>query len=154
MRSVDEWLGGYSQDHRNPVNVVIHWVCVPLILWTAIALLWTIPVPAALGRTGLWAGVAMFAAMLFYWRLSRPLAFGMLLVFVVCGLVSEALYRALDATALIEVAVAIFVLAWIAQFVGHHIEGRRPAFLTDLAYLLIGPAWLVAKLMRRIGIAY
>ncbi len=154
MRSTNEWLGGYSEDHRNPVNVFIHWICVPLILWTAIALLWTIPVPAALGRAGLWAGIAMFAAMVFYLRLSRPLAFGMLLVFVVCGLVSEALYRAIGATALIELAVAIFVLAWIAQFVGHHIEGRRPAFLTDLAYLLIGPAWLVAKVLRRIGIAY
>ena len=49
-REVDRWLGNYSEDHRNPANIVIHWICVPLILWTVIALLWVIPVPALLGR--------------------------------------------------------------------------------------------------------
>jgi len=48
----------------------------------------------------------------------------------------------------------VFVVAWVAQFVGHKVEGKRPSFLTDLAYLLIGPAWIVAKVMRRLGIAY
>ena len=50
-------------------------------------------------------------------------------------------------------AIGVFVVAWIAQFVGHKVEGKRPSFLTDLAYLLIGPAWIVAKIMRRVGIA-
>ncbi|MGH8042278.1 MAG: DUF962 domain-containing protein [Rudaea sp.] len=154
MRSINEWLEGYGADHRNRANIVIHWICVPLILWTVIALLWIVPVPAVLGRAGLWAGVAMFGAMLFYLRLSRPLALGMFVVFVVFGLITETLYRALGASSLLWLAVAVFVLTWIAQFVGHHVEGRRPAFLTDLAYLLIGPAWLVAKLMRRFGVAY
>jgi uncharacterized membrane protein YGL010W len=154
MRSINEWLGGYSQDHRNPINILIHWICVPLILWTVIAALWVVPVPAALGRAGLWAGLAIFAAMLFYLRLSRSLAFGMLAAFVLLGAVTEALYRVLGPATLLWAALVVFVAAWIAQFVGHHIEGRRPAFLTDLAYLLIGPAWLVAKIMRRLGIAY
>ena len=48
-------------------------------------------------------------------------------------------------------AVGVFVAAWIGQFIGHQFEGRRPSFLTDLAYLLIGPAWLMAKLLRRLG---
>ena len=153
-REVDRWLGNYSEDHRNSTNILIHWICVPLILWTAIALLWVLPVPLVLGRAGLWAGVAMFFALTFYLRLSRPLGFGMLAAFVVLGLVTEALYRVLGATTLLWLAVGVFVLAWIAQFVGHHIEGRRPAFFTDLVYLLIGPAWIVAKIMRRLGIAY
>ena len=153
-REVDRWLGNYSEDHRNPTNILIHWICVPLILWTVIALLWTVPVPPMLGRAGLWAGVAMFAALSFYLRLSRPLCAGMFVLFVVLGLVTEGLYRTLGPTTLLWSAIAAFVLAWIAQFVGHHIEGRRPAFLTDLAYLLIGPAWIVAKIMRRVGIAY
>ena len=153
-REVDRWLGNYSEDHRNSTNILIHWICVPLILWTAIALLWVLPVPVVLGRAGLWAGVAMFFALTFYLRLSRPLGFGMLAAFVVLGLVTEALYRVLGATTLLWLAVGVFVLAWIAQFVGHHIEGRRPAFFTDLVYLLIGPAWIVAKIMRRLGIAY
>jgi uncharacterized membrane protein YGL010W len=152
-REVDRWLGNYSEDHRNPTNVLIHWICVPLILWSVIALLWVVPVPAILGRPGFWAGMGMFAALVFYLRLSRPLCLGMLVLFVVLGLITEYLYRALGATNLMWLAIGVFVLAWIAQFVGHHIEGRRPAFFTDLAYLLIGPAWIVAKIMRRFGVA-
>jgi uncharacterized membrane protein YGL010W len=90
----------------------------------------------------------------FYLRLSRPLGFGMLAAFVLLGLITEALYRVLGATTLLWLEIGVFVVAWIAQFVGHHIEGRRPAFFTDLVYLLIGPAWIVAKIMRRLGIAY
>ncbi len=153
-REVERWLGNYSEDHRNPVNILIHWICVPAILWTVIALLWVLPVPSLLGRTGLWAALAMFAAFVFYLRLSRALAFGMLAVFVVFGVISEALYRALGPGMLIWMAVALFVIAWIGQFIGHKIEGRKPSFLTDLAYLLIGPAWIVAKIMRRLGVAY
>jgi uncharacterized membrane protein YGL010W len=153
-REVDRWLGNYSEDHRNSTNILIHWICVPLILWTAVALLWVVPVPAALGRVGLWAGVAMFFALSFYLRLSRPLGFAMVAAFIVLGLITEGLYRVLGAQQLLWLAVVVFVLAWIAQFVGHKIEGKRPSFLTDMAYLLIGPAWLVAKIMRRLGIAY
>ncbi len=153
-RDVDRWLGNYSEDHRNPTNIVVHWICVPLILWTAVALLWVVPVPAVIGRPGLWAGVAMFFALSFYLRLSRPLGFAMLIAFVALGLITEGLYRAIGPTNLMWLAIAVFVLAWVAQFVGHKIEGKKPSFLTDVAYLLIGPAWLVAKIMRRIGVAY
>ncbi len=153
-REVDRWLGNYSEDHRNPTNILVHWICVPLILWTVIALLWVMPVPAVIGRPGFWAGVAMFFALTFYLRLSRPLGFAMLLAFVALGLITEFLYRALGPMNLLWLAIAVFVLAWIAQFVGHKIEGKKPSFLTDIAYLLIGPAWIVAKLMRRAGIAY
>jgi len=153
-REVDRWLGNYSEDHRNPTNILIHWICVPLILWTVIALLWVVPVPAAIGRPGLWAGVAMFAAMMFYLRLSRALAFGMLAAFALLGLTTEALYRTLGPLPLMWLAIGVFVLAWIAQFLGHKIEGKRPSFLTDMAYLLIGPAWIVAKLMRKLGISF
>ena len=153
-REVDRWLGNYSEDHRNGTNILIHWICVPLILWTVIALLWTVPVPALLGRAGLWAGVAMFAALSFYLRLSRALGLAMFVAFVALGIVTEALYRSLGPSLLIWLAVGVFVIAWIAQFIGHHVEGRRPAFFTDLVYLLIGPAWIVAKIMRKLGISY
>ena len=153
-REVDRWLGNYAEDHRNPTNILIHWICVPLILWTVIALLWVVPVPASLGRPGLWAGVAMFLAFAFYMRLSRTLAFAMLAVFVVFGLVTEGLYRVLGPSGLLWLAVGVFVAAWVAQFIGHQIEGKRPSFLTDLAYLLIGPVWLAAKVLRRVGVSY
>ena len=153
-REVDRWLGNYSEDHRNPTNILVHWICVPLILWTVIALLWVVPVPAIIGRAGFWAGVAMFFALTFYMRLSRPLGFAMLIAFIALGVITEFLYRALGPMNLLWLAIGVFVLAWVAQFVGHKIEGKKPSFLTDVAYLLIGPAWIVAKIMRRAGIAY
>jgi uncharacterized membrane protein YGL010W len=154
MRSVNEWFGSYSADHQDPTNRLIHWICVPAILWAVIAAMWLIPVPATIGRAGFWCGLAMVGAFAFYWRLSRPLGAAMFVVFVVFGLVTELLYRTLGPAQLLWLALGVFVAAWIGQFLGHRIEGRRPSFFTDLAYLLIGPAWLTGKLMRRIGIAY
>jgi len=73
---------------------------------------------------------------------------------VVMSLITEGLYRVLGPANLGWLALAVFVVAWIGQFVGHHIEGRRPSFFTDIQYLLIGPAWLMSKVFRRVGIAY
>ena len=154
MTPLTTWFDHYSGDHRNPINQRVHVIAVPAILWSVIALLWTIPVPATIARPGLWAGLAMAATLIFYWRLSRRLAFGMLLLFIACGASSAALRVAYGTPTLLWIAVAVFVTAWIGQFVGHRIEGRRPSFLTDLVYLLIGPLWVLAKGYRRIGLGY
>jgi len=154
MRTVNDWFGSYSADHQNPTNRLIHWICVPAILWSAIAALWVIPVPSSIGKPGLWCALLMVAALSFYWRLSRPLGAAMIVFFVALAALTYALYGLLGPHELLWLAIAVFVIAWIGQFIGHMIEGRRPSFFTDLAYLLIGPAWLVGKVMRRIGIAY
>lgn len=154
MRSIDDWFDSYGKDHRHPINRLIHWICVPAILWAVIAGMWLLPVSPRIGRPGFWCGLAMVAAFAFYWRLSRPLGAAMLAVFVLFGLATEGLYRLLGPQTLLWLAIGVFVVAWVGQFVGHRIEGRRPTFLTDLCYLLIGPAWLAAKIMRRLGISY
>ncbi|HEX7342108.1 MAG TPA: Mpo1-like protein [Rhodanobacteraceae bacterium] len=154
MRNIHEWFQSYGSDHRHPTNQAIHWVCVPVILWCVIALLWVIPVPAGMLRQGAWSVLAMFVTFLFYQRLSRRIGWVMAVVFIVLALITAGLYQGIGTFGLLWLAVALFVLAWIGQFIGHHIEGRRPSFLTDLAYLLIGPAWLAGKLMRRAGWSY
>lgn len=153
-RPLDRWFAHYSDDHRNPVNQRIHVWCVPLIVWSVIALLWCIPAPGTWFRDGFWAGVAMLAATLFYYRSSRALGLGMLVAFVLAGLLARGLFDALGRGSLLAIAIMVFVIAWIGQFIGHRLEGRRPSFLTDLTYLLIGPAWVLAKLYRRLGRAY
>jgi uncharacterized membrane protein YGL010W len=151
MRTMQDWLDSYSQDHQNPTNQVFHWFCVPPIVWSVIALLWTIPVPASFARPGAWSVLVMVLAFYWYWKRSHRLALGLLLAFAVLGLLTNLLYYRLGATMLCYVAIAVFVVAWIGQFIGHQYEGRRPSFLTDLSYLLIGPAWLMAKLLRKLG---
>lgn len=150
-RPIDQWFAGYSADHRNPVNQAIHVVCVPLIVWGVIAMLWAVPAPGTLFRPGIWAGLAMIAATLHYYRASRPLGLGMAAAFGLAGLLTQAMYSALGAAPLAWLGLFVFIGAWLGQFLGHHIERRRPSFLTDLRYLLVGPVWVLAKLYRKLG---
>ena len=141
MRSVDRFFERYSEFHRNPANKAIHWVCVPLIVWSVLGMLWA-AFPLA-------AYLAIGASMVFYLWLSPRLALGMLVVLaLMVGSV------ALLTSIVLTVSVTVFVAAWIGQFVGHTLEGRRPAFVEDVRQFLIGPAWLLGELYRRLGIAY
>jgi uncharacterized membrane protein YGL010W len=141
VRRVDELLLRYGEFHRNPSNKAIHWVCVPLIVWSVLGMVWAVsPVAAA---------IAITAAMAFYVRLSVPLALGMLATIAV---MVAAL--ALLGTRVLVVSIIVFVAAWIGQFVGHLIEGRKPAFLEDVRSLLVGPVWLLVDVYRKLGIRY
>jgi uncharacterized membrane protein YGL010W len=124
---------------------------VPPIVWSVIALLWAIPVPATFARPGALAVLVMVLAFYWYWRRSQVLATALLVAFAVLTLITHLLFVALGTAGLCYLALGVFVVAWIGQFVGHHFEGRRPSFLTDVSYLLIGPAWLMAKLLRKLG---
>ncbi|PTR33676.1 putative membrane protein YGL010W [Luteibacter sp. OK325] len=155
MRDAATWFDNYAADHQNPTNRLIHWICVPAITWTVVALIWLIPVPGWLGRPGLWAVLAMFLAFCFYYyRLSRKIGLAMAGAFLSLALITDSLYRSIGSSGLLWLAVGVFVVAWIGQFIGHKIEGKRPSFLTDLQYLLIGPAWLMSKALSRFGAAY
>jgi len=151
MRSMQSWLDGYSADHRNPVNQVIHWLCVPPIVWTVVALLWTVPVPSAWLKPGAWAVFAMVLAFAWYWKHSHRLGGALLVAFAALALFTAWLFDVLGPVRLRWTALVVFVLAWIGQFIGHKFEGHRPSFLTDVSYLLVGPAWLMEKFLRRIG---
>ena len=153
MRRIDELLENYSNDHRNPANQRMHLVCVPLIVWTVTALAWCIPVPATWFKPGAWFALLALLAWSYYWKLSRPLAMGALLGFVAFGFINHTIAARFGMPVLLQSAVAVFVLAWIGQFVGHQWEGKRPSFLTDLVYLLIGPLWTLNKLYKKAGIA-
>ena len=154
MRPIDRYFASYSDDHRNRLNQRIHIVAVPAILWSVVALAWCIPVVGTWMKSGVWAALAMFFAWMFYYRMSRPLGLGMLAVFFLCGCTCRLLEMRLGLPALLWTAAGAFVVAWIAQFIGHKYEGRKPSFLTDLVYLLIGPAWVLAKFYRVMGWRY
>lgn len=152
-RPIDHWFAHYSADHRNAANQAIHVVAVPLILWSVIGMLWCVPVPGTLFRQGLWAALAMFGAWMFYYRASRAIGFGMLAILVAMAWLTRGLHDLLATSGLFKLALGVFVVAWIAQFIGHSklYEGKKPSFFTDLKYLLIGPAWVLSKLYRKLG---
>lgn len=153
-RPVERLLGNYSEDHRNETNQVIHWICVPFIVWTVMAAIFVIPVPGTMFRPGIWAAVVAIAATMYYFRLSRPLGLAMAVVFAAMLALTAWLHALLGPKMLLLTAIGVFVLAWIAQFIGHQIEGKRPSFLTDLVYLMVGPLWLMSKLFRKLGLRW
>ena len=155
MRSVTDWFGEYGASHANPTNKLLHWICVPLIVLSIMGLLWSIPVPggfAALSPWLNWATLTALLALVYYLTLSARLAIGIAVGFALLF----AVVNALDSLAwpLWATSVVIFVVAWIGQFIGHAVEGKRPSFFKDLQFLMIGPLWLLGSLYRRLGIAY
>lgn len=153
-RPIDRWFASYSGDHQNHTNQLIHVFAVPAILWSVIALVWCIPVFGTLFKSGVWAALAMFGTWMFYNRLSPRIGYGMLAVFFAMACLCRLIEQNFGLPALFWSAVTVFVVAWIAQFVGHRIEGRKPSFFTDLVYLLIGPIWVLSKLYRTMGWKY
>ena len=154
MRRIDVLLDQYSSDHRNSTNQWIHLVCVPAIVWSVTALLWTLPVPGTWFLPGAFSAFVMFLAWAYYWRLSPKLSIGLLLCFFGSALLNRWIADTYGMMNLLWLAICVFVVAWIGQFIGHKVEGHRPSFLTDLVFLLIGPLWTLRKLYQRIGIGY
>lgn len=153
MKTMQQWLDEYTDSHRHPTNKTIHWICVPLILFSVLGLLWLLPVPAYLAETSPWlnwATLAAAASVAYYLMLSPTLAVGMALVMAVMFTVIARIDAA--PAPLWAVCVVVFIGAWIGQFIGHNIEGKRPSFYKDMQFLLIGPAWLMADAYRRAGI--
>jgi uncharacterized membrane protein YGL010W len=153
MRRVDQWLLAYGESHQNETNKRLHWICVPVIVWCVIALLWCVPTGAAWHRTINCGTLATLAALVYYGALSPRLAIGAALL-LGAMIASIAALSGVGERLQWQIAAALFVLAWAGQFVGHRIEGKRPSFLQDLQFLLIGPLWLLADLYRRLGIRY
>jgi len=152
QRSMRDWLDSYSQDHQHPINRLLHWICVPLIVWSVLALLWTAPVPSSLLKPGAWAVFAIVLAFAWYWKRSHRLGAALLITLAIFALICAWVFERCTPTSMRWLAVGVFVVAWIGQFIGHLFEGGRPSFFTDLAYLLVGPAWLMDKLLNRIGL--
>ncbi len=155
-RQIDQLLEKYGESHQNPTNKLIHWLCIPAIMFSLFGLLYAIPFPAERSLFANWAAVLLAGALIYYLRLSLSMFLGFV---VIGGLLlwgNHALYISLgsDPTALVKVSLAVFVLAWIGQFVGHKIEGKKPSFLEDLQFLLIGPAWLLHFIFKKAGIPY
>ena len=155
MRTAQAWLDEYSESHRNLSNEVLHWICVPAILVSVLGLLSVLPVPSALHELSPylnWGSLFALAAIVYYFLVSIPLALGMIPVLLaMLGIV-----RWLDgfSTPLWMICVAIFVVAWIGQFIGHAVEGKRPSFFKDVQFLMIGPMWLLSHVYRRVGIPF
>ncbi len=156
MSKIDLLLEKYGESHQNGINKLIHWVCVPSIMFSLFGLLYSIPFLTERTLYTNWATVLLIFALIYYIRLSLPMFLGFVLIGGAMVYGVNAIYEMSfgDAKMVALVSVIIFVVAWIGQFIGHKIEGKKPSFLEDLQFLLVGPAWLLHFIYKKVGISY
>jgi uncharacterized membrane protein YGL010W len=141
VRRVDQLLAHYEESHRNPTNELIHFIAIPLIMLSLVGMMF------ALHPFVAYAFIA--ASMVYYLRLSLVFLASMLL----WSALSLAVLFAMGSLVL-ELSVAIFVGAWILQFIGHKLEGKKPSFFEDIQYLWVGPLFVLSKLFTKLGLRW
>ena len=140
---MQQLLDEYASSHQNKTNKLIHYIAVPIIFWTITAILWVVKIPYA-------ENLAVVSTVLIsFYYISKDLivAIQMIIFSIVCLLLCSWLEK--QGLPLLYIAIGLFVVAWIFQFIGHNIEGKKPSFFKDLQFLLIGPAWIVKELFSK-----
>ena len=152
MKTMDQWFSDYAVSHQNKTNKAIHYICVPAIFFSIVGLLMSIP-PLFLDDIFAadffilenWATVVLLFVLVFYFRLSAVMGFK---IFIFSALCIFGNFLISKIAPLWIISLIIFAIAWIGQFYGHKIEGKKPSFLKDLQFLLIGPAWVINNLFK------
>ena len=157
-KTIDQWFSEYAESHQNKTNKRIHFICVPTIFFSIIGLLSLVPITSLTRDINSdysffinLASLVIILIFIFYIRLSFSIAIGMLLVSIISLWLNFLIYSS-GIIPLWLFSVIIFVLAWIGQFYGHNVEGKKPSFFKDLQFLLIGPAWILSFVYKRLGI--
>ncbi len=157
MRKIDQLFAEYAESHQNQTNKLIHWICVPLIFFTIVGFISLIPAPhfcaSYYGCISIASIVAVVLVTIFYITLSWRISIIMLFIIFLMEHLAYAINIHLNSNSWI-VYLSIFVITWIFQFVGHKIEGKKPSFLKDLQFLLIGPIWLLHFVLKKLRIKY
>ena len=140
-RRIDQLLAHYGENHQNPRNEVIHFIAIPLIALSLLGMLYALHPYVA------YAFLA--ASMVYYVRLS-------MVFFASMALFSAAMLAIVVALGqqVLPISIAIFVGAWVLQFIGHKIEGKKPSFFEDVQYLWVGPLFVLAKLFGKLGVRW
>jgi uncharacterized membrane protein YGL010W len=153
MKTLNQWFEEYAVSHQNPKNKAIHYICVPAIFFSIVGLIMSIPSDfiSNLFQLNLpiienWAFVVLVFVMIFYIRLSVAMAFKIAIFSAICLILN---YYIGQVVPLWIFSSGVFVIAWIGQFYGHNIEGKKPSFIKDLQFLLIGPAWVVENIFSK-----
>jgi uncharacterized membrane protein YGL010W len=153
MREIERLISTYGESHQNKTNILIHAIAVPSIFFVTIGLIWTIPVPEFLAQMQVtWAHVLAIPTLYYYFKLSGPIGAAMTLLTILS-------FGGIKLLVMMDISVwqfclALFVVMWVLQFVGHKIEGKKPSFFEDLRFLLVGPAWWWVHWLKRMNIQY
>lgn len=136
---------------------MIHWICVPIIFLSIYGLIRAIPLNIDFGHSLLVlspASILLLFSLFYYFTLSRSLFVGFLIWSIFVYSINEIIFQNFGALGLFIFSLVIFILAWIGQFIGHGIEGKKPSFLKDVQFLLIGPAWIMTFIYRKLRLKF
>jgi uncharacterized membrane protein YGL010W len=154
MKTLQNWFDEYAVSHQNKTNQRIHFICVPAIFFSIVGMLMSIPSTIIANNLNFqlpiienWAVIVLLFVLLFYLKLAITMFFKILVFATLCIVGNYYLSTVLP---LFYISLAIFVIAWIGQFYGHKLEGKKPSFFKDLQFLLIGPAWVIEKISKKI----
>jgi len=157
MKKIDLLFAEYAESHRNSTNKLIHWICVPLIFWTILGFISLIPSKAIgfryIGEISYVSFIAIGLVTIFYLRLSVLISLIMFFVMILMESFAYGINIRFKGDSWM-VYLSVFIATWILQFVGHKIEGKKPSFLKDLQFLLVGPIWLLSFVLKKLGIRY
>ena len=157
MRKIDLLFAEYAESHRNSTNKFIHWICVPLIFWSILGFISLIPSKSIgfiyIGEISYVSFAAIALVTFFYLRLSFIISLIMFILMIIMESFAYGINIRFKENAWIFY-LSVFVVTWIFQFVGHKIEGKKPSFLKDLQFLLVGPIWLLSFILKKLGIRY
>ncbi len=142
MAKLSALMSDYGQDHQNHWNQKIHFICVPLIVWSLLGLLYLIPVLETQGWPVNGAFVFIVISLCYYFYLDTK-SFLIMLMVSLLNVISYKMLEPFDDV--FYLYAIVFFLAWVGQFVGHKIEGKKPSFLKDLHFLFVGPLWVFYK---------
>lgn len=152
MRQIDTLLSEYGQSHQNTLNILIHTLAVPAIYFVTLGLIWSIPAGFLSAFNVTWAHIVALPVLWYYFKLSGPIGAAMTLLTIASFLGIQALNA--FGVSVWQFCLILFAVMWVLQFVGHHIEGKKPSFLKDLQFLLVGPAWWWCHWLKRMNISY
>ena len=156
MNTINQWLDEYGESHQHPFNKLVHWICVPAIMFSLFGLLFSIPFFSEKSWYANWGAIVIIPILFFYLRLSKVMFISFILIGFLLLKGNELLYNNLCSSdkKMIFISLLIFIIAWVLQFIGHKIEGKKPSFLKDIQFLLIGPAWLLSFIFKKLQISY
>ncbi len=149
MKTLTEQLVNYARYHRDPRNINTHFFGIPLIVVSIFVLL-SQPVWYVLGGPVTLAHCVALISAIYYLKLDFKLGVVMLVLWLLCLQITE-FASALPLSQMLMLGVGLFVVGWVFQFIGHYYEGKKPAFVDDLMGLVIGPLFVVAEALFKVG---
>ncbi len=160
-RQIDVYLDKYAEYHQNPANRAINYFCVPLVLFSIVGFVWSIPFPH-LGFLSSYNGYLNWASFLiaftiyFYYKLSPLLSYVALLILFgfSYGVIQLQEWQKTGGIVLPQICLLTFVFANIAQLIGYRFEGKKPTILYDFQFMFTGPLWLLSLVLKKIRVKY